>query len=147
MAKLNKFSLGTNRSRSKTSSIAKMISWLLILILSTGPFQSSIAMHFDLNAQDQANQVLVVPSQEIVSTSDGQSCIVNYCQVLSACAAHLNCNPSTSSSSPQLSAQAQFFYHLTIGKASVSTRFPDLLKRPPDHSPLTTCLQRLPQFR
>jgi hypothetical protein len=108
-----------------------MISWLLILILSTGPFQSSIAMPFDLSALGRANQVLVVQSQEILFASDGQSCIVNFCQLLSACAAHLNCNSITSSSSPQPFAQAQFFYHLSIGNVAVSTRFPGLLKRPP----------------
>jgi hypothetical protein len=131
MAKSDKFSLDTNRLRSKTSSVAKMISWLLILILSTGPFQSSIAMHFDFNAPGQDNQILVAQPQETVFTSDRQNCIVNFCQLLSACAAHLNCNPITSSSSPQLFAQAQFFYHLSIGNVAVSTRFPDLLKRPP----------------
>jgi hypothetical protein len=131
MPKSDKFSLETNRSRSKAFSVAKLISWLLILILSTGPFQSSIAMPFDLSAPGRANQVLVVQSQEILFASDGQSCIVNFCQLLSACAAHLNCNPITSSSSPQLSAHAQFFYHLLIGDVSVSTRFPGLLKRPP----------------
>jgi hypothetical protein len=131
MTSSTKYSLETKRLRRKSFPIAKMISWLLILILSTGPFQSSIAMHFDLNAPDQANQVLVVQSQEIPFASDGQSCIVNFCQLLSACAAHLNCNPITSSSSPQLSAQAQFFYHHLIGDVVMSTRYPDLFKRPP----------------
>jgi hypothetical protein len=111
--------------------VRKLISWLLILFISTGPFQSSIAMHFDMNAPVQDNQVLVTQSQEAVSTSDSQSCIVNFCQLLSACAAHLNCNLVTSSSPPQLSAPAQFFYHPLIGDVVVSTRFPDLLKRPP----------------
>ena len=119
------------RLRSKTSSAVKMISWLLILILSTGPFQSSIAMHFDINAPAQNNQVLATQPQETAPNSDSQSCIVNFCQSLSVCAAHLNCNPVASSSSPQLFAPAQFFYHLLIGDVSVSTRFPDLLKRPP----------------
>jgi hypothetical protein len=131
MPKSDKFSLETNRSRSKTSSVAKVISWLLILILSTGPFQSSIAMHFDMNTPVQGNQVLVAQPQETASASDSQSCIVNSCQLLSACAAHLNCNPVTSSSPLQLSAHAQFFHHLPIGDVSVSTQFPDLLKRPP----------------
>jgi hypothetical protein len=131
MAKPNKYVPKAERLRRKAFPVDKMISWLLILIISTGSFQSSIAMHFDLNAPDQANQVLVVQSQEIPFASDGQSCIVNFCQLLSACAAHLNCNPITSSSSPQLSAQAQFFYHHLIGDVSVSTRFPDLLERPP----------------
>ena len=119
--------------------VRNLVSWLLILIISTAPFQSSLAMHFDSNDPNQDNQVLVTQPQETTSTSDSQSCIVNFCQSLSACAAHLNCNPVTSSSSPQLSAPAQFFYHLLIGDVSVSTRFPDLLKRPPDHSSLTTC--------
>ena len=131
MPKSDKFSLETIRLRSKASSAVKMISWLLILILSTGPFQSSVAMHFDMNAPAQDNQVLVTQPQETASTSDSQSCIVNSCQSFSACAAHLNCNPVTSSSSLQLSAHAQFFYHHLIGNVSVSTRFPDLLKRPP----------------
>jgi hypothetical protein len=111
--------------------VGKLVSWLLILIISTGPFQSSIAMHFDMNAPAQDNLVLVTQPQEAASTSDSQSCIVNFCQSLSACAAHLNCNPVASSSPPQLSAHAQFFYPLLIGDVSVSTRFPDLLKRPP----------------
>ena len=131
MANPGKHSPTAERLRRKAFPIDKVISWLLILILSTGPFQSSIAMPFDLNAPDQANQVLVVQSQEIPFANDGQRCIVNFCQLLSACAAHLNCNPITSSSSPQLFAQAQFFYHLSIGNVAVSTRFPDLLKRPP----------------
>jgi hypothetical protein len=114
-----------------SSHVRKLISWLLILIISTAPFQSSIAMHFDMNTPVQDNQVLVTQSQEAVSTSDGQSCIVNFCQSLSACAAHLNCNLVTSSSPLQLSASARFLYHLLIGDVSVSTRFPDLLKRPP----------------
>jgi hypothetical protein len=114
-----------------SSCVRKLVSWLLILILSTGPFQSSIAMHSDMNAPVQDNQVLVVQPGESIYTSDSQSCIVNFCQSLSACAAHLNCNPVTSSSPLQLSAHAQFFYHLLIGDVSVSSRFPDLLKRPP----------------
>ena len=131
MPKSDKFSLEIIRLRSKASSAVKMISWLLILILSTGPFQSSIAMHLDINTPVQGNQVLVAQPQETVSTSDSQSCIVNFCQLLSACAAHLNCNPVTSSSSLQLFAPAKFFYHLPIRDIVVSTRFPDLLKRPP----------------
>ena len=114
-----------------SSRVRKLVSWLLILIISTGPFQSSMAMHFDMNASAQDNQILVAQPQETVSTSDSQSCIVNFCQSLSACAAHLNCNIVTSSSPLQLTAPAQFFYHLLIGDVLVSTRFPDLLKRPP----------------
>ena len=114
-----------------SSRVRKLISWLLILILSTGPFQSSVAMHFDINAPALDNQILVVQPLETASASDSQSCIVNSCQLLSACAAHLNCNPVTSSSPLQLSAHGQFFYHLPIGDVSVSTQFPDLLKRPP----------------
>jgi hypothetical protein len=113
------------------SRVRKLVSWLLILILSTAPFQSSIAMHFDANASVQDNQVLVTQPQEAASTSDSQSCIANFCQSFSTCASHLNCNPVASSSPPQLSAYAQFFYQLLIGDVSVSTRFPDLLKRPP----------------
>ena len=133
MPKSDKISLETIRLRSNAASAVKMISWLLILILSTGPFQSSIAMHFDMNTLVQGNQVLVTQPQEAASASasGSQSCIVNYCQSLSACAAHLNCNPVTSSSPLQLSAHAQFFYHLPIGDVSVPTQFPDLLKRPP----------------
>jgi hypothetical protein len=131
MPKSDKISLETIRLRSKAASAVKMISWLLILILSTGPFQSSIAMHFDMNTPVQGNQVLATQPQDAASTSDSQSCIVNFCQSLSACAAHLNCNLVTSSSRPQLFAPAQFFYHLPIGDVVVSTRFPDLLKRPP----------------
>jgi hypothetical protein len=88
-------------------------------------------MHFDLNAPDQDNQVLVVQPQETVFASDRQGCIVNLCQSPSACAAHLNCNPFTFSSPLLLSAQALFFNQLLIGDIEVSTRFPDLLKRPP----------------
>lgn len=131
MVKPHKFSLKTMRLRSRSLSAAKMISWLLILMISTAPFQSSIAMHFDMNAPVQDNQVLVTQYQETVSTSDGQSCIVNFCQSFSACAAHLNCNPVTSSSPPQLSANAQFSYHHLIGDVVMSTRYPDLFKRPP----------------
>jgi hypothetical protein len=131
MTSSTKYSLETKRLRRKSFPIVKMISWSLILLISTGPFQSSIAMHFDFNAPDQDNQILVAQPQETVFTSDRQNCIVNFCQSLSACAAHLNCNPITSSSSPQLFAQAQFFNHVPIGGVAVSTRFPDLLKRPP----------------
>jgi hypothetical protein len=111
--------------------VRKLISWLLILIISTAPFQSSIAMHSDMNAPAQDNQFLGTQPQEGASTSDSQSCVVNFCQSFSTCAAHLNCNLVTSSSPPPLSAPAQFFYHLLIGDVSVSTRYPDLLKRPP----------------
>ena len=131
MAKPNIFSAKTKRLRHKTFPLDRMVSWLLILIISIAPFQSSLAMHFDSNDPAQDNQVLVSQPQETVSTSDSQNCVVNYCQSFSACAAHLNCNPVTSSSPLQLSAPAQFFYHIAIGDASVSTRFPDLLKRPP----------------
>ena len=120
-----------NESTFVSSRVRNLVSWLLILIISTGPFQSSMAMHFDLNAPDQDNQVLVIQPQETAFASDRQGCIVNLCQSPSACAAHLNCNPFTSSSPLQLSAQAQFFYHVLIVDVSVSTRFPDLLKRPP----------------
>jgi hypothetical protein len=111
--------------------VRKLVSWLLILIISTAPFQSSIAVHFDMNAPVQDNQVLVTQHQETVSANDSQNCLVNFCQSLAACAAHLNCNLVTSSSPLQLSAPAQFFYHPLIGDVVVSTRFPDLLKRPP----------------
>jgi hypothetical protein len=114
-----------------SSRVHNLVSWLLILILSTAPFQSSIAMHFDVNTSAQDSQVLVIQPQETAFASDRQGCIVNLCQSLSACAAHLNCNLFTSSSPQQLFAQAQFFYHALIGDVSVSTRFPDLFKRPP----------------
>jgi hypothetical protein len=114
-----------------SSRVRNLVSWLLILMISTAPFQSSMAMHFDANTPVQDNQVLVTQPQEAASTSDSQSCIVNFCQSLSACAAHLNCNIVTSSSPPQLFAPAQFFYHLLIGDVAMSTRFPELLKRPP----------------
>jgi hypothetical protein len=114
-----------------SSRVRNLVSWLLILMISTAPFQSSIAMHFDMNAPAQDNQVPVAHPQETVSTSDSQSCIVNFCQSHSTCAAHLNCNLVTSSNPSQLSVPAQFFYHLLIGDVVVSTRYPDLLKRPP----------------
>ena len=88
-------------------------------------------MHFDMNVPVQDNQVQLVQPQETVSTSDSQNCIVNFCQSLSACAAHLNCNSVVSSGPPQLSAHAQFFYHHLIGDTVMSTRYPDLFKRPP----------------
>ena len=131
MAKPNIYSPKTKRLRHKTLRIDKMISWLLILIISTAPFQSSVAMHFDSNGPNQDNQDRVIQPQETVLTSDSQNCIVNFCQSFSACAVHLSCNPVTSSSPPQLSAHAQFFYQISIGDVVVPTRFPDLLKRPP----------------
>ncbi len=131
MAKPGKHSPTAERLRRKAFPIDKMISWLLILIISTAPFQSSIAMHLDMNARAQDNHVLVVQLLETASSSDSQSCIVNFCQSFSACATHLSCNPVTSSSPLQLSAHARFFYTLPSGDASVSTQFPDLLKRPP----------------
>jgi hypothetical protein len=131
MAKPNKYAPKAERLRRKTFPVDKMISWLLILIVSTVPFQSSIAMNFDMNAPVQDNQVLVTQHQETVSTSDSQSCIVNFCQSFSACAAHLNCNPVVSSDPPQLSAHAPFFYQHLIGDVAMSTRYPNLFKRPP----------------
>ena len=131
MDKPNKYAPKAERLRRKAFPIDKMISWLLILIISTAPFQSSIAMHFDINAPAQDNQVLVVQPLETASASDSQSCIVNFFQSFSACATHLSCNPVTSSSPLQLSAHARFFYPTPIGDVSVSTQFPDLLKRPP----------------
>jgi hypothetical protein len=127
----NRWQRAVSESTFVSPRVRNLVSWLLILIISTGPFQSSIAMHFDMNAPAQNNQVLVTQPQEAASTSDSQSCIANFCQSFSTCATHLNCNPVASSSPPQLSAYAQFFYQLLIGDVSVSTRFPDLLKRPP----------------
>jgi len=139
MTEPNRYQLNSTRLQRKASPVVKMISWLLIMIISTAPFQSSTAMYFDLNTPDQNNRVLVDQLRETEFASDSQSCIVCFCQSLSVCAAHLNCDPVTSSSPLQLSAQARFFYHALIGDVVVSTRFPDLLKRPPDHSPLITC--------
>jgi len=109
----------------------KLISWLLILVFSTSPLQASVAMHIDLNDPVQDNQVLIEQSRETAFVNDTQNCVANFCQVFSACAAHLNCNPIGSSSPLQLDAQAQLFYHRLIVDESVLTRFPGLLKRPP----------------
>jgi hypothetical protein len=125
------FVRAARKSTFVSSRVRNLVSWLLILIISTAAFQLSIAMHFDANASAQDNKALVSQPQETASNNDSQICIVNLCQSLSACAAHLNCNPVTSSSLPHLSAHARLIYHLLIGDVSVSTRFPDLLKRPP----------------
>lgn len=112
-------------------SAGQMISWLLILIISMSFFQPSLAMHFDLNTPDQNNQPTFVQPNENQIASDGQDCIVNYCQSISACGSHLNCTAITSPTPLPLAVQAKFFYRLVIGDVVMFTRFSALLKRPP----------------
>ena len=108
-----------------------IFSWLLVLIMISGPFQASIAMHPNLNTQDGGNQVLVAQCQE-TTVDDGElHCTVGHCQSLSSCATHFSCTPISLTSSPQISLQAQFYHHDPVADVAVSTRFPDPLKRPP----------------
>ena len=95
--------------------LRKLISWLLILVFSTSPLQASVAMQLDLNDPGKDSQVLIEQSRETAFVNDTQNCIANFCQVFSACAAHLNCNPINTSSPPQLDALAQLFFHRLTG--------------------------------
>ena len=106
----------------------RLISWLLILVISASPFQASMAMHIDLVDPGRNSRLLIEQSRETAFVNDTQSCTVNYCQVTSSCAVHLNCNPIYSSSPPQLDAQAQSFLYRLIEDEPVSTRFPDSLQ-------------------
>jgi len=108
-----------------------MISWLLTLIMITGPLQASFTMHSNLNSQDRETQALVVQLQETAVDSEDHHCVAEYCQPLSTCTAHFNCTPISLPGPPQLSVQMRFYHHELIANVAISTRFPDLLKRPP----------------
>ncbi len=69
MSKPDKNAPKAERLRRKNFPVDKMISWWLIFIVSSVPFQSSIAMSFDMNAPVHDNQVLVTQHQKIVSRS------------------------------------------------------------------------------
>jgi hypothetical protein len=84
-----------------------------------------------LNTHDKVTQALVVQFQETAVDSEEHHCIAGYCQPLSACTAHFTCTPISLTSPPQLSVQMQFYHHHLITDVAVSTRFPNLLKRPP----------------
>ena len=108
-----------------------VISWLLTLIMITGPLQASFATHSNFNTHDKVTQTLVIQFQETAVDSEEHHCIAGYCQPLSACTAHFTCTPINLTSPPQLSVQMQFYHHYLITDVAVSTRFPNLLKRPP----------------
>ena len=107
------------------------ISWLLILIMITGPLQASFAAHSNLNTHDRETQTLVVQFQETAVDSEEHHCIAGYCQPLSACTTHFTCTPINLTNPPLLSVQIQIYHHHLIADVEVSTRFPDPLKRPP----------------
>ena len=107
-----------------------MISWLLILIMISGPLQASFTTH-SLNTLDRETQALVAQYQEATVDSEGHQCIAENCQPQSACAAHFNCTPISLTNPPQLSVQMQIYHHHLITDVALSTRFPNLLKRPP----------------
>jgi hypothetical protein len=122
------------RCRQRKISGRCMISWLLMLIIISGPLQASIAMHSNLNTQDRENQALTVQFQQTAVSSEEHHCIAvsEYCQTpLSTCATHFNCTPVSLPGPPQLAVQAQFYHHHPVVDVTVSTRFPDLPKRPP----------------
>ena len=138
MSQENIISLRVKRSRHQTCKFKhhgvsgrSMISWLLMLIMVTGPFQASFAMHSNSNTPDRETQALAAQFQQAGGDSEQHHCIAEYCQPLSACAAHFTCTPMDLNSTPQLSVQAQFYHHDLIADVAVSTRFPGLLKRPP----------------
>jgi hypothetical protein len=115
----------------KASAMRRALSWFLFLIIATAPLQPSAAMNTDSNHPGQDDQDLVTQTRETALASEGQNCVVIFCHSLSACAAHFHCTPGVSSSALPLFVQAQFFHHPMIANASLTTRFPDLLKRPP----------------
>ena len=138
MSQENNFSLYLKRSHHRTCTFKhhkvsgrSVISWLLVLIMVTGPFQTSFAMHSNSNTHDREIRALAAQFQQTADDSEEHHCIAEYCQPRSACAAHFNCTAVGLNSSPQLSAQAQFYHHDLIADVAVSTRFPGLLKRPP----------------
>jgi hypothetical protein len=111
-----------------------VISWLLMLTMISGPLQASVAMHSNLNTSGKQVQDLVTRFQEAAVTSEEHHCIAvsEYCQTpLSTCAAHFNCTPVSLPGPPQLAVQAPFYHHHPVVDVTVSTRFPDLPKRPP----------------
>ncbi len=122
----------TRRNKQREISGANMISWLLMLIMVSGPFQASVAMDSNLNTQDR-EKTLTVQFQEPAAGREGNHCIAEspYCQPLSTCVAHFNCTPISLTSPPQISLQARFYHHHLVADVAVSTRFPDPLKRPP----------------
>ena len=122
----------TRTNKQRKISGTNMISWLLMLIMVSGPFQASVAMDSNLNTQDR-EKTLTIQFQEAAADREGNHCIAesSYCQPLSACTAHFNCTPISLTSPPQISLQVQFYHHDLVADIAVSTRFPDLLKRPP----------------
>jgi hypothetical protein len=115
-------------------SSSSVISWLLMLIMISGPLQASVAMHSNLNASDKQVQDLVTQFEETAADREGHHCVAEseYCQTpLSACAAHFNCSTISLTGSPKLPVLVQNYHHDLIADAMVSTRFPDPLMRPP----------------
>jgi len=107
------------------------ISWLLILIMINGPFQASTAMHANMDTADKEVWSHMAQFTDATVDIEEHQCISEQCQQSSDCAAHFNCSPTSLINSSQLSSQVQIYHHDLITNAAVSTRFPDLLKRPP----------------
>jgi len=117
--------------RHRKASYRGMISWLLILIMISGPFQASTAMHANMGTADREAWSHMVQFTDATVDIEEHQCITEQCQQSSDCATHFNCSPISLVNSSQLSLQVQIYHHDLISNVAVSTRFPDLLKRPP----------------
>lgn len=117
--------------RHRKASCRGMISWLLILIMIVGPFQASTAMHANMDTADREAWSHMAQFTDATVDIEEHQCITEQCQQSSDCTTHFNCSPISLVNSPQLSIQIQIYHHDLISNVAVSTRFPDLLKRPP----------------
>ena len=117
--------------RHRKASCRGTISWLLILIMISGPFQASTAMHANMDRADREARSHMALFADTTVDINKHHCITEQCQQSSDCTTHFNCSPISLVNSSQLSWQVQIYHHDLIPNVAVSTRFPAPLKRPP----------------
>jgi len=121
----------TCKRRHRRSSCRGTISWLLILVMISGPFQASTAMHANMGKADGHPLIHMAQFAGAKVDLEEPRCITEQCPQSSHCATHFNCSPISLVNSLQSSLQIPIYHHHPIPNVAVSTRFPDLLKRPP----------------
>jgi len=109
----------------------QFIAWFMVLIIAISPVQITIATDFDQHSTDMNCQISSLPSPNM---NIDDNCGVEdsgHCLNLSVCAAQINFISLRSSSPLIFSPGAVTQLKFTADNQSISTNYPELLRRPP----------------
>ena len=112
----------------------QFIARFMVLIMSISPVQITIAADFDHHDTEMNCQISSVPSPDPTYMNIDDNCGIensSHCVDLSVCAAQTNFISLRSSSPLIISASAVTRLKITTDNQSISTNYPELLRRPP----------------